>query len=187
MLGVDTRDMSKAEMGDEDVKTPGSHQNIEALRFDMGRKHNFDFMLVAMPMAFKMILNRENDLATTTLEFPTVHGNGMFGTMTPAPMLRGMLKEEKHFNTAVRYVKKFLPAAHPLVVKGWKRLPAGAHSLSRSRPSPSASGQTTILRTRMRVDDTRSAGSSAGCSSHSARACVYACVCVGGERGTNKQ
>jgi len=113
----------------------GLETGIEALRFDMGRKHNNDFMLVAMPMAFKVVLNRDDDLATTTLEFPTVHGNGMFGTITPAPMLRGMLKEEKHFNTAVRYVKKFLPAAHPLVVKGWKRLPA-AHSLSKKQAVP---------------------------------------------------
>ena len=54
----------------------------------MGRKHNSDFMLVAMPMAFRVILNRDDDLATATLEFPTVHGSGMFEKMTPAPISR---------------------------------------------------------------------------------------------------
>ena len=90
-----------------------------------------------------------------------------------------MLKEEKHFNTAVRYVKKCLPAAHPLVAKGWKRLPAGAHSLSKKQAVPV--GQWSDYDSSDEVGRgcvmIRALQATAQAAAASARVCVCMCLC----------
>ena len=57
-------------------------------------------------------------------------------------MLRGMLKEEKHKAAVIEYwyVKKYLPAAHPLVQKGFKRLPRGVDTVAREMAVEVGSG-----------------------------------------------
>ena len=80
-------------------------------------------------MAFKVSLDRVAGVATTIIEFNTCWGNGMYGTLKIPHMKRGMLKERQHLNKVLAYVKTHLPAAHPLALKGWKRLPAGVDTL----------------------------------------------------------
>jgi hypothetical protein len=105
-------------------------EGVGALRFSIGRSSNSDFMVVGVPMCFKVSLNRGTDLASTSLEFCTNHGNGMFGTLTHPPMVCGMMREVRHFNRVLAYAKAHLPATHPLARKGWKLLPSGVHTLA---------------------------------------------------------
>jgi hypothetical protein len=93
-------------------------------------------MVVGVPMCFKVSLSRGTDLASTSLEFCTNHGNGMFGTLTHPPMVCGMMREVRHFNRVLAYAKAHLPATHPLAKKGWKRLPSGVHTLAASVAVP---------------------------------------------------
>ena len=50
-------------------------------------------------------------------------------TLTPPPQVSGMLRNPVHFNRVLAYAKKYLPPTHPLAAKGWKRMPAGMHTL----------------------------------------------------------
>ena len=70
------------------------------------------------------------------MDYVTCHGNGKYGTLTPAGMDTGMMKLEKHFNRVLAYVKKQLPDAHLLAAKGWRELPAGQHTLSKHVACP---------------------------------------------------
>ena len=88
-------------------------------------------MVVGVPMSFKVMTTRASGIVKSVMQFNTCHGNGMYGTLTPPHMLRGMLKEEKHKAAVIEYVKKYLPAAHPLVQKGFKRLPRGVDTVAR--------------------------------------------------------
>jgi hypothetical protein len=81
-------------------------------------------------MSFKVMTTRASGIVKSVMQFNTCHGNGMYGTLTPPHMLRGMLKEEKHNAAVIEYVKKYLPAAHPLVQKGFKRLPRGVDTVA---------------------------------------------------------
>mmetsp|Transcript_19620 Transcript_19620/g.49002 ORF Transcript_19620/g.49002 Transcript_19620/m.49002 type:complete len:348 (-) Transcript_19620:89-1132(-) len=107
----------------------GCRQGVGALRYNIGRASNVDCMVVGLPMAFKVIGNRSNGLVTTEVTFATCWINGMFGTMTTPPQVRGMMRDAKHFNAVLAYAKEFLPHSHPLAAKGWKRLPPGVHTL----------------------------------------------------------
>jgi len=80
-------------------------------------------------MSFKVIGNRGAHLVTTQLTFVTCWINGMNGTMTTAPQIRGMMRNQKHFNRVLAYAKQHLPSAHALAEKGWNSLPNGVHTL----------------------------------------------------------
>lgn len=108
----------------------GAHEGVGCLRYDIGRKSNEDYMVVAVPMVFKVSIDiRVKGTAATVVDYVTCHGNGKFGTLTPAGMTKGMMKEPKHFNRVLAYVKSKLPDAHGLAAKGWRELPAGSHTL----------------------------------------------------------
>ena len=107
----------------------GCREGVGCMRFDIGRPSNVEIMFVGVPMVFKVIGNRGEGLVTTTMTFPTLWVNGTWGTLTPPGQVSGMLREPVHFNAALAYAKKFLPPAHPLAQKGWKRMPGGMHTL----------------------------------------------------------
>mmetsp|Transcript_15881 Transcript_15881/g.23900 ORF Transcript_15881/g.23900 Transcript_15881/m.23900 type:complete len:302 (-) Transcript_15881:168-1073(-) len=107
----------------------GCREGVGALRYNIGRDSNEDCMVVGVPMQFKVVANRGNNLVSTSITFATCWINGKFGTMTPPPQVKGMLRKKKHFDSVLAYAKKFLPHTHPLAVKGWKQLPEGIHSL----------------------------------------------------------
>jgi len=107
----------------------GCRQGVGALRYNIGRDSNEDCMVVGVPMQFKVVANRSNDLVSTSITFATCWINGKFGTMTTPPQLQGMLRKQKHFDSVLAYAKKFLPDTHTLAAKGWKVLPDGVHTL----------------------------------------------------------
>jgi len=107
----------------------GCREGVGALRYSIGRASNEDCMVVGVPMAFKVSANRGDGLVTTELMFATCWINGKFGTMTPPPQTKGMLRKAKHFSRVLEYAKECLPSTHPLAAKGWKSLPYGVHTL----------------------------------------------------------
>ena len=87
----------------------GHKEGVGALRYDIGRNSNIDYMVVGVPLSFKVMTTRTSGIVKSVMQFNTCHGNGEFGTLTPPHMLRGMLKDEKHKTAVLEYVKKYLP------------------------------------------------------------------------------
>jgi hypothetical protein len=109
-----------------------------ALRFKAGRASNTDMMCVGMPLIFNASYNRSTPgLVTFTVTFPTVHVNGLFGTVQPPAQFSGMLKDQANVNKLVAYIKGAIPDSHPLVAKGWRALPPGVTTLPKEVAAPS--------------------------------------------------
>ena len=106
------------------------NQGVGALRYEIGRNSNTEFMVVGVPMAFKVSTNRVTGIVSASVEFVTCRGNGMFGTLTKPHQHSGMLTQLRHFNSVLEYAKKCLPPSHSLAKKGWKELPPGVHTLA---------------------------------------------------------
>lgn len=117
----------------------GCRQGVGALRYKIGRDSNEDCMVVGVPMVFRVIANRGEELVSTSIQFATCWINGKYGTMTPPPQINGLLRKKKHFDRVLAYAKKFLPDTHPLAVKGWKNLADGVHTLPNSVAVPAES------------------------------------------------
>ena len=64
-----------------------------------------------------------------TIEFNTVHINGLFGTPTPPHAASGMIKTNDTIEKVLKYVRTFTPTTHKLVEKGWTALPVGQWEL----------------------------------------------------------
>ena len=109
---------------------------IGLLRYDVGRKSNVDLMAVGNPILFSFSFNRASNMVTFTITFATVHFNGAYGTPTFPHMKKGMLKQDKHRNALVTYVREHLPSNHPLVAKGWTELEPWVHSLDKETAVP---------------------------------------------------
>ena len=106
------------------------NQGVGALRYEIGRDSNTDYMVVGVPMCFKVSANRKTGVVSSSVEFVTCYGNGMYGTLEKPHQYEGMLLESKHFNSVLAYAKKYLPPYHTLAKKGWKELPGGVHTMA---------------------------------------------------------
>lgn len=103
---------------------------LGCLRYDIGRASNEDLMVVAPRMRFLATqTKRTTGCVSFTLEFSTVHINGLFGTPTPPHACRGLIKKASTIESVLTYVRAFIPRSHGLVTKGWKALPAGQWEL----------------------------------------------------------
>lgn len=108
----------------------GAMKAVGALRFNIGRESNIDYATLGLPFVFKASTNpRNKGIMDFQVEFIVCHGNGKFGTLTPPHLLKGMMKDPKHFNAVLNYVKTSLPGDHVLVRKGFKQLPDGTDTL----------------------------------------------------------
>ena len=95
-------------------------------------------MCVGMPVSFNAAFNRSAGLVTFTITFPTLHFNGLVGTMTPPHLgKKALLRRQQYRDAVIKYVKANVPDSHPLVAKGWRSLPAAVTSLPLAVAMPS--------------------------------------------------
>ena len=107
----------------------GATEAVGALRYSIGRESNIDYATLGLPLVFKASTTRDEGIVKFTIQFIVCHGNGKYGTLTPPHLLKGMMKDQKGFNSVLEYVKTSLPGNHVLARKGFKRLAAGEDTL----------------------------------------------------------
>ena len=101
----------------------------KSLRFQVGRKSNQDAAMVGW-MCFRIFDNRALlGLVSAQVEVHTVWINGLYGTCVGPHLIRGKLKEDAYFTKVVELAKALMPRTHPLVQKGWDKLPVGSDTL----------------------------------------------------------
>ena len=101
----------------------------ENVRLTGTRKHSGDMMAVGVPIVLTVKKVRPG-IASTFLEFPTVHFNGRTGRPTYPHMSSGALKREVTRRRLIKHVRDLLPERHPLRESGWCALPADISALA---------------------------------------------------------
>ena len=94
---------------------------VGALRYNLGRASNTDFVVVSPINMFFTDNKLQEGCVTFKVEFSTIKGNGVTGTMTPPHLgekSKNPLKDQVYRNVLRAYVSDKLPRTHALFRNG---------------------------------------------------------------------
>ena len=92
-----------------------------ALRYNLGRASNLDFVVVSPINMFFTDNKLQEGMVTFKVEFSTTKGNGITGVMTPPHLgenSKNPLKTASYRNNLLAYAKNNMPRTHALFKNG---------------------------------------------------------------------